>query len=306
MISPDVFDGGPDTYRRAGGPLSPQELLIESLLQSLQLSSTREVEWWMWEEWKPVEAHRDCDEEAAAMRGEKRFPSHTLLLYVDVEPALRAPTCLWIPLSKTTTDKSICEPHTSALFVVPAVTARLLVYPGHVLHGAPRPALSWVHGASDPLYIPESIHERTVLVMNLWDDHAPVEEACSDEEDSADEEEQGDELDGDIITPQERVAPVVACEPREAWISVPFRNIYKTTNGNTNTTEDASSRTILRTFSHGSDNQLITPINLHKDTISNIFNSPQEPHWMLTESVVTDLGLGVPSMVGTRKKRVGC
>jgi hypothetical protein len=41
LTSPEVYDTGPDIYRRTEEPRSPQEVLIESLLRGLGMESTR-------------------------------------------------------------------------------------------------------------------------------------------------------------------------------------------------------------------------------------------------------------------------
>lgn len=45
-----------------------------------------------------MEAHRDVDEEAASTRGEHRYPTHSVIVYLDVEKDVPGPTCVWVPL----------------------------------------------------------------------------------------------------------------------------------------------------------------------------------------------------------------
>ena len=79
-----------------------------------------EVEYWGREAWQPVPAHADIDERCARERGQLRFPAAVLVVYVQVEPGLRAPTVLWAELPGGA--PVICA--------VPAVAGRLLRFDG--------------------------------------------------------------------------------------------------------------------------------------------------------------------------------
>eukprot|EP00854_Cymbomonas_tetramitiformis_P009296 gene9296-11012_t len=96
----ELADVAPGVYRRALGPSSdPLGPLIESLLLSLG-DEAQEVQYWSRDEWLPLDAHRDVDEEAAVSTGEQRFPRRVWILYLEVEEGMRAPTLIWIPPSR--------------------------------------------------------------------------------------------------------------------------------------------------------------------------------------------------------------
>lgn len=161
LTSDALYNIGPEVYRRDQGSASPQDVLIESLLLGLGFNETREVEWWGRSIYKSVEAHRDVDEEAATARGERRYPTHSLIVYLDIEEEMRAPTCVWVP------DKTADGIGKSALVSVPAVPGRMLVFSGELLHAVPCPTLSWLD--SNVAAAGRAGGMRRVLVLNLWD-----------------------------------------------------------------------------------------------------------------------------------------
>ena len=292
----ELYNVGPDIYRRDQGTLSPQEVLIESILEGLGgtfNSSTKEVEWWGRSIYKSVEAHRDVDEEAASTRGVRRYPTHSLIVYLDVEEGIRGPTCLWIPY---TDDKKSAS---SALLSVPVFKGRLLVFSGELLHGVPCPPLQWL----DDLPTLENNHVdngtmRRVLVLNLWNDKAPKEEEWLDEYDDDEESDWDDEEEDDDEGPIEFFAKKVECEPRSNWKAVPLLQVMEGDDEPTTTSVPAT----LITRSHGQDELLISSISSHT-AISQILESESIPQWIKTSADVTDLGIGVPSVAGSREER---
>ena len=285
-------------YRRDQGSFSPQEVLIESILVGLGgafNSSTKEVEWWGRSTYKSVEAHRDVDEEAASTRGVRRYPTHSLIVYLDVEDGKRGPTCLWVP-----TDEN-----KSALLTVPVVKGRLLVFSGDLLHAVPCPPLQWLNDAL-PIMSNNDGHGhvdngtmRRVLVLKLWDDYAPKEEEWLDEYD--DEEEDGDLEDDedDDEAPIEFFAKKVECEPRSNWKQIPLQGPLPVEDDIEPTTTVPAT---LKTRSHGQDELLISSVPSHT-AVSQILESKSIPQWILTSADVTDLGIGVPSVAGSREER---
>lgn len=292
----ELYNVGPDIYRRDQGTLSPQEVLIESILEGLGgtfNSSTTEVEWWGRSIYKSVEAHRDVDEEAASTRGVRRYPTHSLIVYLDVEEGMRGPTCLWIPY---TDDKKSAS---SALLSVPVFKGRLLVFSGELLHGVPCPPLQWL----DDLPTLENNHVdngtmRRVLVLNLWNDNAPKEEEWLDEYDDDEVDDWDDEEEDDDEGPIEFFAKKVECEPRSNWKAVPLLQVMEGDDEPTTTSVPAT----LITRSHGQDELLISSISSHT-AISQILESESIPQWIKTSADVTDLGIGVPSVAGSRDER---
>jgi hypothetical protein len=306
LTAPALYDVGPDVYRRSQGSCSPQEVFIESLLVGLGCGSTREVEWWGRSEWKPVEAHRDVDEEAAVARGERRCPTSSLVVYLEVEPGMHAPTCLWVPDDDTG--------HTSTLLVVPAVPGRVLIFPGTLLHAVPCPTLSWLGpettlelAGDRPLDRPCG-GIRRVLVLNLWDDHAPVdeereeweewEEQEGDEGNEGNEGDEGDEEEEEVVEVVEFEASRVECEPRDRWRPVALQAADESSGCR----ETASWPTLL-THAHGTDEQLASTVRAARSVVADTLESERAPRWLWTNADVSNLDLGVPSLVGAREER---
>ena len=149
-----------------------------------------EVEYWGREAWRPVCAHADIDERCARERGELRFPAAVLVVYVQVEPGLRAPTVLWAELPGGA----------PVLCAVPAVPGRLLRFDGEMLHAVPQPLTQHLTAAAAEAEIQAEAEagaaatagaeaaaaveadgagaERRVLLINCWDqapdDNAPT------------------------------------------------------------------------------------------------------------------------------------
>lgn len=297
LTSDALYDIGPDVYRRDQGAASPQDVLIESIISGLGggFNSTREVEWWGKSIYESVEAHRDVDEEAASARGERRYPTHSLIVYLDVEAGVRGPTCVWVPTGDDDDDNG-----RSALMVVPAIPGRLLVFAGELLHGVPCPALSWL----DPVPAHKTKRSgpamRRVLVLNLWDDYAPEDEEF-DYEDwdlEEDEEEDEDEIQG---APIEFFAKKVECEPRQSWQPLALQRPFSTKESD----PDSSLPTLtLSTRSHGSDEPLLSPLeSASHDEVTQILESESTPRWLWTGAKAGDLGIGVPSLAGSRVER---
>ncbi|MDG1482630.1 MAG: hypothetical protein P8R54_23770 [Myxococcota bacterium] len=293
LTAPVLYGVGPDIYRRSQGTCSPQEVFIESLLVVLGCESTREVEWWGRSEWKSVEAHRDVDEEAAVARGERRYPTHSLIVYLDVEPGMRAPTCLWVPDDDTG--------HTSSLLVVPAVPGRVLIFPGTLLHAVPCPTLSWLRPEAEPELAGDSPLDRycggtrRVLVLNLWDDHAPVDEEPVEWEEWAEWAEwEGDEG----VEVVEFEASRVECEPRDRWRPV----VLQAADESSARRELASCPTLL-TRAHGTDEQLASTVMASRAVVVDTLQGEQAPRWLCTDADVSNLDFGVPSLAGAREER---
>ena len=295
LTSDELYSIGPDVYRRNQGTVSPTDVLIESILTNLgtPFQKTKEVEWWGRSTYKSVEAHRDVDEEAASTRGEHRYPTHSVIVYLDVEEHVPGPTCIWVPLTLDGNDNENERRQSSALLAVPVVPGRLLVFSGELLHAVPSPALQWLgphHGDEGTM--------RRVIVLNLWNDHAPKEEEWldDDEEDDWDDEEEDDDE-----GPIEFFAKKVECEPRSLWKTLPLLQVME---DDEETTTAAAPSITLSTRSHGSDELLKSPIHISHSSISDILESKSIPQWIKTSADVTDLGIGVPSVAGSREERM--
>ena len=259
------------------------------------------MEWWGRSNYKSVEAHRDVDEEAASTRGERRYPTHSLLVYLDIDEGIRAPTCLWVPTTDPDGDDNEKK---SALVVVPMVPGRLLVFSGELLHAVPCPALRWLDPISN-IRDDDSGYMRRVLVLNLWDDYAPKdEEWLYDEDDDWDDAEEGEEED-DAESPIEFFAKRVECQPRQRWQPIGLQGPLPINDETSTPSSHLPAATItMSTRSHGSDEPLLSPLKTTHSTIAQILESKSIPHWLWTGADVRDLGIGVPSVAGSREERM--
>ena len=313
------------------------------------------MEWWGRSVYKSVEAHRDVDEEAASVRGEHRYPTHSLIVYLDVEEGLCAPTCLWVPTDDNTNGNNDDDKHNSdddgngprsAFVAVPAVTGRILVLSGELLHAVPCPVLQWLGNdpPSDDHVVKDHRHHhetpsssagvmRRVMVLNLWDDYAPEDEEWmydddDDEEDQdldyswgGDEEEKVDILLEDESNPIiEFFAKRVECQPRRLWKPMALRGPLRlpatpaADNNNMDETTTPATTITLSTRSHGSDMPFLSPLksnsatssssSLQRSEIVKLLESESIPHWLWTSADVSDLGIGVPSISGSRVERI--
>mmetsp|Transcript_23726 Transcript_23726/g.42668 ORF Transcript_23726/g.42668 Transcript_23726/m.42668 type:complete len:178 (-) Transcript_23726:50-583(-) len=175
---------------------------------------------------------------------------------------------------------------------------------------------------------------RRVMVLNLWDDYAPEDEEWMYDDDGDDEEEdhdydwdhQKDEEEKDDLLLQEESNPVieffakrVECQPRRLWKPMALRSplrLLATPAGNMDDTTTPATTITLSTRSHGSDMPFLSPLksnsatslssssSLQRSEIVNLLESESMPHWLWTSADVSDLGIGVPSVSGSRVERM--
>mmetsp|Transcript_34928 Transcript_34928/g.35118 ORF Transcript_34928/g.35118 Transcript_34928/m.35118 type:complete len:127 (-) Transcript_34928:40-420(-) len=117
------------------------------------------------------------------------------------------------------------------------------------------------------------------------------------EEEWDDEDEEDDEEEMPII---EFFAKRVECEPRKNWQSVDLQGLAVD-----NTTSSPLDNTLtLSTRSHGSDERLLSPLKaISRTEVAAILEGKSIPRWLWTGADVRDLGIGVPSLAGSREER---
>ena len=165
--------------------------IIESVLTALldeMGDSTRFVEYWWRGEHKDMAVHRDVDEAICRSRkhagtgmGVQRCPETGHVLYLDIAPGLRGPTCVWdeeepseawaaLAVGADADARAGAPRSLRRLNVVPAAPGRLLRFRGDLLHAVPKPALGWLSDrAAPPPSAPSSSNPlRQVLLFNLW------------------------------------------------------------------------------------------------------------------------------------------
>jgi len=161
------------------------EHALTSILDELG-DDSRFVEYWWRDIWWPLEVHRDVDEilvrqELRGRFGLQRCPRTAHVLYVDIEPSVRGPTCIWDEVD------AVCEVQDSSvecggppralrmLFTVPAVSNRLLRFRGDCLHGVPKGTLEYLGQHQDF----QDLRRRAVILFNAWPE-APLERPSAD------------------------------------------------------------------------------------------------------------------------------
>ena len=149
-------------------PRSLIEAALDSFLEEVD-DSEPFVEYWSRQEWKHIEAHADVDERRATAFPDQplRYPTNGHVLYLDVGPLVRGPTCVWHPESAS--GGSAFGPLTT----VPAVAGRVVRFDGSLQHAVPRPSDVWLApfvrsqpGSSEDFL-------RSVVLFNTWSE-APL------------------------------------------------------------------------------------------------------------------------------------
>ena len=176
-----IFDRGPD-QENSGRTII--ESALTSVLEQLE-DDSRYVEYWWRGESKGMEIHRDVDEALCRSHhiggvGVQRCPTNGHVLYLDVGPEVRGPTCIWEeePPSEDPAkalaigaDPRAGAPRSlRALHIVPAVAGRLLRFDGASLHSVEGPKCSLLAPDSSPTTAPPAAAgvRRCVLLFNTW------------------------------------------------------------------------------------------------------------------------------------------
>jgi hypothetical protein len=172
-------------------PFSTVGMALDSILTNLE-DSSRFVEYWCRQEWRHIEAHADVDEVLARTSPDLEFsyPRNGHGLYLQIGSRVQGPTCVFpnvcsgANLVGPSNDDDNSNKH--ELVVVPAVSGRLLRFPGTALHAVPRPhnirTLPFVQGAAE--FKPESEWGRSVILFNTWNDALPLDIPLDEQEES--------------------------------------------------------------------------------------------------------------------------
>lgn len=273
-----VRSAGPEygVFRLGEAAETAHSALVESVVHALAddlEADTLEVEYWPRQEHASMEAHRDADEDAAVERGVVRHPHTVVLLYLDVEEGLRAPTVVW--------------GDGDSLAVVPFVPGRAVAFPGSLMHAVPRPACEWL-GADDP--DPDAEPLRHVLVLNLWADEAPAVGELEDD----DFDEECEEGEFELEQPGENVLRAACCAPRSAWTPVTFRELQP----------EGGEATEFGLGMFGTEAPLVTRAALGRATLEAALLEPSQPVVLAVRCPqAQDLAAGCPSRAGERAER---
>lgn len=197
-----------------GSPCNELEATIDQLASQARAGTDTlapaplYVEYWARQNWMHLEAHRDCDEflnGRARERGGRgavlRYPRSGHVLYLDVGPDVRGPTCVFVDRAARDVPTSPCPTATgaaaaeleptalrllpvfSSMEIMPAVSNRLLRFPGECMHGVPRPFDAYLRGgaaAGEEAATTRGFGEegarmrRQVLLFNVWEGAPPA------------------------------------------------------------------------------------------------------------------------------------
>jgi hypothetical protein len=168
---------------------SPLESVLDGLLtQVLNDTTTKVVEYWSRQEYLNMDAHCDVDEHMLKAQQRVRCPEWAHILYALVQPNVSAPTCI-IPTRKGGWETSLHERGNAAttldVVVVPAVSGRLVRFPGNMMHAVPKPPHRWFLSKEDEVAMRELQQkeecsdsdkhgmERSVILFNCWSNTSP-------------------------------------------------------------------------------------------------------------------------------------
>jgi hypothetical protein len=193
-----------DEHRR---PMTPIEYAIDAILTNVcNDTTTNIVEYWSRQDYLNMDVHCDIDEKL--LEKNKRFLrypefAHILYLTVQLPTNVTAPTCIFptklggwrMTPSDRTHENSL---PVVDLVIVPAVSGRLVRFPGAMMHAVPKPSNQWFttsttatishdvestsdqehHDIDDYGYDENVDHShpielRSVLLFNCWPNDMP-------------------------------------------------------------------------------------------------------------------------------------
>jgi hypothetical protein len=166
--------------------MTPLEQALHFLLNEVGDAKTPIIEYWSRDEYMNINAHCDIDERQLENEGTLRYPDWSHVLYLEV--AVRGPTCVVL-------DNENEEENPTTVVTVPAVTGRLLRFPGYLLHAVPKPPTRWLLSAKEERALREE--EEDELLNDEDDDDDDDDEDWDDDEDEDDEEE--DEIERSVL-----------------------------------------------------------------------------------------------------------
>ena len=172
-------------FDRGEGIDQPGRTVIESALCTVLQEvgdESRYIEYWWRGESKGMEVHRDVDEALCRSHkvggvGVQICPTNGHVLYLDVAPGVRGPTCVWEEepdvsgAAELKAKASGGDPRAGAprdlhqLHVVPAVAGRLLRFDGASLHSVLGPNCDLLEG---PAGQGSGSVRRAVILFNTW------------------------------------------------------------------------------------------------------------------------------------------
>ncbi|CAB9498642.1 expressed unknown protein [Seminavis robusta] len=147
------------------------------------------VEYWSRDEYINLDAHSDIDEQLLLREGSIRCPTWAHVLYLDVVPDLRGPTCVFSQMGGWN-GQTVSDAATTSVISVPALPGRLLKFPGAAMHAVPKPTSLWFMNENDQDEMlakeeeeeeedfdydddDDDRTERSVILFNVWQGDGP-------------------------------------------------------------------------------------------------------------------------------------
>lgn len=176
---------GSSIFYRFQASLTPLEYALNSTLAAL--GDCNEIcEYWSRNEYLHMDVHADIDEQELDDDGVIRCPEQGHVLYLDVDPKIRAgPTCVFSQFGGWSNPRQE-ENATTSMVTVPVVQGRLLRFPGSAMHAVPKPPTRWFFtdeevqlldgdDDADEMWDDNEEYqvERSVILFNTWSMEGP-------------------------------------------------------------------------------------------------------------------------------------
>lgn len=177
-------DGSCVFYRSQQNPLTPLEQALNSILTALGDDNTV-CEYWSRNEYLHMDVHADVDEQELEDDGTIRCPEYGHVLYLDIDPSIRGPTCIFSQYGGWQQPKE--DDATIMVITVPAVQGRVLRFQGSAMHAAPKPTHRWFFSKQEEKELADADEdddemwddneeqqvERSVILFNTWNKEGP-------------------------------------------------------------------------------------------------------------------------------------
>ena len=173
-------DGSSIFFRDDTSELTPIEHALNSYLTAVG-DPHEIVEYWSRDEYLNIDAHTDVDELELEEDRRIRCPEFGHVLYLIVDPEVRAPTCVFPTKLGGWTEGAKTE-----LVTVPAVQGRVLRFSGSAMHAVPKPADRFLLSEEQERIVVENqvleeedVDEesgdidRSVILFNTWSREGP-------------------------------------------------------------------------------------------------------------------------------------
>lgn len=173
--------------------LTPLEQALQSCLQQMPNENPTLpaiVEYWSRDEYLNMDTHSDIDEQELLNEGTLRCPTFGHVLYLEVAPSIRGPTCVFSQNGGWGGEDGSQDASSTSLVTVPAVQGRVLRFPGAAMHAVPKPSALWFLDKEDQSQAlvddeedidddsfedeDDDAVQRSVILFNVWKKEGPL------------------------------------------------------------------------------------------------------------------------------------